>query len=1508
MGAENWTPIVGECMRMCPEDEALARQESRDLSYFEIIPGTGSKEHGDVPLVDLSKAVKKYKRAAAAQTLQAKDVRPPAVLAKTMEYLLAIMDRTDSPDPPPLPSFLVIFRFVSDRLRALRTDFNCQNLKTALAVQCFERAARFHILTMYELGDLHNIEKWDPTPNMEKLSQTLTSLRHMYLDNYTAATAAAGTGSGATAAFPTPDEAEFHAYRLLIELGSGRFGRLYEEMDKFAPEVKGAPVVQLAVAAYNAIKEDNYVRFFALARSAPYLVAVLLNLQFNRVRARALEIICAAYLSFPLATFVQQLAFENEEHARDFLDYYSVSVDENAGSGGATIQTKQVTRAGGRGDSAFQRPPHGTTPYPHRNSSALVGSKRPAKVSTAVLTGLGRGEHIGIESFVLPQAQAAAAAAAATANVARVRMVVRAPKPSTAPSMDADMISRAMDAAAAAGTTNGGAFGGSSAFGGGVTTAKPGRSSTAAAAAPIPSLLPAASFPSRPSFGGLGGNGLTSAAPSFELPSAEALSGLSSKPTKITRNIVPSSSGGALTNANNGGFGLSAFPSTVAAPPLLNLSGAAAAAPSSSSMLNPRAKEWMPPSSSSTAAGTGSASAFPSTALSATASAFAPAAAATSGGFGAGSAFAGFGPAAVAASTTATTATTTAGGAGFGGGFGSSAFGASATAGATTTGAVGFGSSFPTFGSGAAATGSAFGGAGGSSAAPAWGATPASSSSASASSAFAPASSSSPSSFSTSAAAALSTKPSPAPVSAFGATPALATTTASVPPATSTPPAATVAAGGAFGFGAPSTGAASTLQRSGASVSTKPPPPSAVAAAAPVPSFAAAPTPSQPQPKPQLPETTTTNIAGFQLPVAGSMAAATTTSSSPPVSLVSPPPPMLQAPPLKSKSSAAAAAEAPVAHPRPPMRSSAVAGAGAALPAAASKAGAAEPSVAGGSALPVRRAPSEAVFMDTTEPTRAASIAALQQQPPSRPRRRPTTPTPARLQEMFLQSLRAYRRSLLSMALAGWHSSFAAAQKAREEKEAFERKLNARADAFAATKWFLRWHDSMRRQREAQERFNTAQALLHAPPIFLLSAKPIPSAVGAQSLASSPKLLLPASSDVSTLALPAGGVASGLSTPLVKLHRMGLDVPVDATTVHDGGDDYDGPQGVLDFADAADYDEEDGEYAAAAAEGEEEEEQEEAGEGEGEGEYIEGDEDGDDVYADEEGEGEEEQAEGQDGAAETEEQAADGVDADLAPMDHAEDDDSPPTPSRSLLGTRSTRSPAIHGRTATAPFSGQFASPPAFGAFASAATPSRSPHIAVGPGLSSSHKRSRQSLEIDRFLSEYVSPRRALRQQQQQQSSPAAAATALYSLDGAPLLLEDDSEAEDDARVRAGAAADSRSSRAKLFHTPSRDAARAMFASPTVSSSALDVNAALHAASASPSSELAYLRPQRYGSSSPFASPARFGALLANGSSSSSAAAAASASLSQKVASEVRASGKLDELMQQLEYRFGAAV
>ena len=370
--ADNFRAIVGQCQLMCPLEEQQARQESRDLSYFEIIPGTGSKDHGDVPLVDPEKAVKKYKRAAAAQTLNAKDVRPPHVLQQTMSYLVSqIMDRTDSPDPPPLPSFLVIYRFISDRMRALRQDFVCQQQKDPVAIKCYEIMVRFHILTMYELGDVNNIEKFDPTPNMEKLSQTLTSLRHMFLDNYT---------NPSAQPFPTPNEAEMHSYRLLTELDR-KFGTLYEELDKFSPAIKASPIIQFCVAVYNAFRENNYARFFRLASHAPYLHSILLQGFFSKVRDRALERMVASYMTYPFEEFVELLGFEDEGHAVRFLTHYGLEYQH----GSPHIRFDR---------DAFHRP---SSLFPFRNAHTLIARKRPEKISKAVLQAVGRGEGLGLE-------------------------------------------------------------------------------------------------------------------------------------------------------------------------------------------------------------------------------------------------------------------------------------------------------------------------------------------------------------------------------------------------------------------------------------------------------------------------------------------------------------------------------------------------------------------------------------------------------------------------------------------------------------------------------------------------------------------------------------------------------------------------------------------------------------------------------------------------------------------------------------------------------------------------------------------------------------------------------------------------------------------------------------------------------------------------------------------------------------------------------------------------------
>jgi len=675
------------------------------------------------------------------------------------------------------------------------------------------------------------------------------------------------------------------------------------------------------------------------------------------------------------------------------------------------------------------------------------------------------------------------------------------------------------------------------------------------------------------------------------------------------------------------------------------------------------------------------------------------------------------------------------------------------------------------------------------------------------------------------------------------------------------------------------------------------------------------------------PKEETAHIAGFQLPVPSTVS--DSTGGRVVLAKDSPPPPVLQAPPVKTKVAAAAgmstSAAVPPAHPRPPMRTPAHTGGALATSSATTKA--VSPAAA---PLAPTRAPSEAVFMDTAEaPSRTLTTII----------RRPPSPTPAQLQEMFLQSLRAYRRSLLASALRGWRVRFEEVYQTRQVKEAFLRELAQRADTFASAKWLRRWRERVLQQREAQERFRLAQARLHAPPMLLHSAK---AGTTASPASSRPLLLLkspgashePEYLSSSLSLLPVGGVSSGLSTPLVKLHRMGVEVPFEEQQPEEEEEwAYDvaelGPSGPLNFDEA------------------DEEEQQEDAEGDEEAGYVEGDDDGEGVYDDEEGgdeagedaaaaegeeyaegEGEEEGGYADEGAEEdagaAEEYGVADADADLAPMDQEEDEEEDNTPSRSLLrGSNATQSPpikaqpiALHTSFVSPPASAprHFASP---AASAGASLPRRG-----GPG--SSHKRSRQSVEIDEFLRDYVSPRRAVRMQHQQKqhfTSPNVGGAgqqpaASFSLEGAP-LLEDESDAEEangDAQTMGIlASGGGRSSRAKLFHTPSHVAERAVFASPLpVSSaapgglSAFDVGAAIHAAAAAPSPPVtSYLRPRL---SVGFGSPASNGAtglgalLRANALSSPSPA-----SLAQKVASELRASSKLDELMQQLEYRYGAA-
>lgn len=81
--------LVGICQEKCPEPERYDRERTKDLSLFEMIPGT---ERTSLPSVKHEWAVKKYKRPSGKLDQQPEylpeEVRPGPVLLLTTDYLV----------------------------------------------------------------------------------------------------------------------------------------------------------------------------------------------------------------------------------------------------------------------------------------------------------------------------------------------------------------------------------------------------------------------------------------------------------------------------------------------------------------------------------------------------------------------------------------------------------------------------------------------------------------------------------------------------------------------------------------------------------------------------------------------------------------------------------------------------------------------------------------------------------------------------------------------------------------------------------------------------------------------------------------------------------------------------------------------------------------------------------------------------------------------------------------------------------------------------------------------------------------------------------------------------------------------------------------------------------------------------------------------------------------------------------------------------------------------------
>lgn len=284
--------------------------------------------------------IKRFRRSAAGYDEQLpSDIRTPWTLKTTLDYLLDNVVGGNE-------RLASVHKFVWDRTRGIRNDFSIQQVTkeedVRVAVNCFERITRFHILSLHQLSNVENLfgEHFDAHQEREQLNNTLLSLMYYYDDHR------------GRQAFE--NEAEFRAYCIIFELQSQQ-PDLEDRMQSWPEELLESPPISTAFALYSAagntmyeqgplkpqaafdIAQGNAVGFWNLlkSRSVTYLMACVAEIYFGQVRFMALQDLWKSIKRAPpsmqakmqdwtVEELTKLLGFDDEEQTIEFCGEYSL--------------------------------------------------------------------------------------------------------------------------------------------------------------------------------------------------------------------------------------------------------------------------------------------------------------------------------------------------------------------------------------------------------------------------------------------------------------------------------------------------------------------------------------------------------------------------------------------------------------------------------------------------------------------------------------------------------------------------------------------------------------------------------------------------------------------------------------------------------------------------------------------------------------------------------------------------------------------------------------------------------------------------------------------------------------------------------------------------------------------------------------------------------------------------------------------------------------------------------
>ncbi|CEO99892.1 SAC3/GANP/THP3 conserved domain-containing protein [Plasmodiophora brassicae] len=304
--------IVGTLMTMCSEDEIRRRDEQMDVHLLEAVRDE-SAWNRSTRRADPNRMIKKYQRSAAGTAVAVpSEVRPPAVLAKTIVYMLSeLLDTRDAPQ-------VDVYNFFRDRFRAIRKDFALQDKGEAIAVTAHEQIARFFILSHHELCE-EKEDDFQKYQNLQQIAHTITSLNHYYKD--------IRLRGGYQAGLPT--EAEFCSYQILLNMRDAN--KLNDHLMNLPAHVRTSETVKVARNLASSFRGQEYARFFKLLRTcATYLQRCCVHSFLWDFRSRSLCIIMnslAASATYPVASLRDLLAFDDDMDAVQFCTAHGLTVD-----------------------------------------------------------------------------------------------------------------------------------------------------------------------------------------------------------------------------------------------------------------------------------------------------------------------------------------------------------------------------------------------------------------------------------------------------------------------------------------------------------------------------------------------------------------------------------------------------------------------------------------------------------------------------------------------------------------------------------------------------------------------------------------------------------------------------------------------------------------------------------------------------------------------------------------------------------------------------------------------------------------------------------------------------------------------------------------------------------------------------------------------------------------------------------------------------------------------------